>query len=145
MFKFMVADDPTIPLTVREYGTRSGDYQMVDGWLRERGEFFAETVLPPLGVVVEQNGDAVAAMWCYESFGIGVAFLEFPCTRPGISPGLAWRALAWAEQAIVSILRARGEHKLVRAFAKPRHAKAMKRLGYEATGTGFTSVMRRID
>ncbi len=140
----MVAD-PTIPLTVREYGTRAGDYQEILSWWNGRGEPFAETILPPLGVVVEQEGERLAALWCYETHGIGVAFLEFPCTRPGIPPGLAWRALSWAENAIVSILRRRGEHKLIRAFAQSRHARAMRRLGYQEVGFGYTSIMRRID
>lgn len=137
--------DATIPLTVRQYGSKAGDWQTVSAWWDRTGGVFAETILPPLGVIVEYQDEPVAALWCYESFGIGVAFLEFPCTRPGISPGLAWRALAWAEHAITSVLRSRGEHKLVRAFAQSRHMRAMKRMGYEVTGLNFTSLMRRLD
>lgn len=137
--------DATIPLTVRQYGLHAGDWQTVSAWWDRTGGVFAETILPPLGVIVEYQGEPVAALWCYESYGIGVAFLEFPCTRPGIPPGLAWRALAWAEHAITSVLRSRGEHKLVRAFAKPRHAQAMKRLGYTVDTLHLTSVLKRID
>ncbi len=140
----MVAD-PTIPLTVREYGAAPGDWQAVSSWWLGRGDVFSETILPPLGVLVEQDGERLAALWCYESFGIGVAFLEFPCTAPGLPPGLAWRALSTAEHAVVSILRRRGQHKLVRAFARPQHAKAMRRLGYHATEGTYHHVMRRID
>lgn len=140
----MVAD-PTIPLTVRLYGTQAGDWQTVASWWERTGGVFAETILPPLGVIVEHEGEPIGAMWCYESFGIGVAFLEFPCTKPGIPPGLAWRALSWAEHSIVTILRGKGEIKLVRAFAKARHEKAMGRMGYVVDEPNLISFLRRID
>lgn len=127
------------------YGTQAGDWQTVAEWWERSSGVFAETILPPLGVIVEQEGEPIAAMWCYESFGIGVAFLEFPCTKPGIPPGLAWRALSWAEHAIVTILRKNGGHKLVRAFAQPRHAQAMQRIGYTVDAPHLTSVLKRID
>jgi hypothetical protein len=141
----MVADTPTIPLQGRLYGEKAGDWQEVSSWWQGRGEMFAETILPPLGVVVEQAGEMIAALWCYESFGIGVAFLEFPCTKPGIPPGLAFRGLAWAEHAIITILRSKGGHKLVRAFAQPRHAVAMRRMGYQQDRESCIGFMRRID
>ena len=137
--------DLTRPLTVRQYGAQAGDWQTVSAWWDRSDGVFAETILPPLGVIVERGGEPVAAMWCYETHGIGVAFLEFPCTAPGLPPGVAASALVFAEHAIVSILRHRGEHKLIRAFAKPRHARAMKRLGYQIDVLHLTSVMKRID
>jgi hypothetical protein len=140
----MVADAPTIPLQGRLYGEKAGDWQEVSSWWEGRGGMFAETILPPLGVIVERGGERLAAMWCYESFGIGVAFLEFPCTKPGLPPGLAARALAWAENAIVTILRAGGEHKIVMAHTRPNIAKSMRRLGYCIAAEGMTTVLRRI-
>lgn len=141
----MVADAPTIPLQGRLYGEKAGDWQEVSSWWEVRGSAFQETLLPPLGVIVEVDGEIIAAMWCIEAFGIGLARLEFPCTKPGIPPGLAWRALAWVENAIVSILRGKGNHRLVEAYATPRQAEAMKRLGYAVAGENYTRVIKRID
>lgn len=59
---------------------------MVDAWWGERGRGqFLENLLPPDGFIVERDGEAVAAIWLYFSYGIGMAFMEFAVTRPGQS------------------------------------------------------------
>ncbi len=144
MFRFMV-HDATRALTVRMYGTQAGDWQTVASWWdRSDGELY-ETLLPPLGVIVECGGEPLAALWCYESFGIGVAFIDFPCTAPGLPPRVAHNALVFAEHAIVTVLRSNGQHKLIRGFCQPRHAATIKRMGYKVDVPHLTSVMKRID
>lgn len=133
-------------MTARLYGEKPGDWQVVSSWWEGRGNhIFAETVLPPLGVLVEKAGEPIAAAWCYESFGIGVAFLEFPCTKPGLSPFVSAAALAKAEATIASVLQQRGRHKLLIGHTRPHIAAAMQRIGYVKAAENLVTVMRRID
>lgn len=137
--------DLTVPLVARLYGERPGDYQEIVSWWENRGQALPETLLPPLGVVIEKQGEMVAALWCYESFGVGVAFLDFPCTKPGIWPGLAYYALAMAEHSIVTVLRQKGAHKLLRCYTTPEIARGLERVGYIPAGDQWVGMMRRID
>jgi hypothetical protein len=138
---------PTDVLQVRPYASKPGDFQTISAWWRARGNrLFAETLLPPLGLVVELNDEPVAALWCYESYGIGVAFLEFPCTKPGIGPVLATRALSMAEETIAEILRRRGTHGLLIAHTIRSIARVLERhAGYKRAAEGMITMMRRID
>ena len=90
--------------TVREYGQQRGDWQKVDEWWQaHRSDIrLVETLLPPLGVMVELNGVPVAAMWLHLSAGIGVAFLENPVTSPGLTPREAITAMGIALGALKS-------------------------------------------
>ena len=104
-------------LKVRIYGERLGDYQLVDSWWFTRhNEHLHEGLLPPLGIVVESDGQAVAALWCYEAYGIGVCHLENPVTRPGLSFGEARRAMGWAIEACVTCAKAHGDFTFFKAW-----------------------------
>ena len=124
------------PLQVRMYGEAVGDYQTANDWWQSRhGEPLAETVLPPLGVMVERDGKPIAALWCYESFGIGVAFLEMPLTRPGLSVREAMQALSLAVEACVRIAKAHakeggGDVSLFKCYTLPGIAHVLPRLGF---------------
>jgi hypothetical protein len=79
-------------MSVRYYAPQ--DYAAVSSWWEERhAEQLPHATLPPLGVVVELNGEMQAALWVYECYGVGVAYLEWPVTRPGLSGGEAGRAM----------------------------------------------------
>lgn len=70
---------------VRPY-TSGADYHLVAEWWRTHGMGeFQETLLPPDGYIVQRDGEDVAAAWLYLSNGIGVAFMEWVVTRPGLS------------------------------------------------------------
>ncbi|SKA88889.1 hypothetical protein SAMN02745166_01503 [Prosthecobacter debontii] len=80
------------------------DFEMVSYWWRmHSGSAFHEASLPPLGVIVKLNGEPAAALWCYESFGVSVAELTFPVTRPGLSVKDARRALIYAVSCLVAV------------------------------------------
>jgi hypothetical protein len=135
-------------LQVRPYASKAGDFQTVSGWGKARGNkgVFAETLLPPLGLIVELNDEPVAALWCYESYGIGVAFLEWACTKPGIGPVLATRALSMAEETIADILKRRGNHGLLIAHTIRSIARVLERYGgYKRASEGMITMMRRVD
>lgn len=42
-------------------------------------------ILPRLGIVIEPDGEPVCAAWLYMDNSVGVCFVEFPVTKPGLS------------------------------------------------------------
>lgn len=90
-------------LTAREY--RKEDWPMVEEWWsgHASGRALVESMLPPVGIVVERDGEPVAALWCYLSAGVGVAFLESPVARPGMSIKRTSEVMAFAMGAIEAV------------------------------------------
>jgi hypothetical protein len=118
------------PVHLRAYGLRTGDYQMVDAWWRARRRSgFPENMVPPLGVIAERDGKPLAALWAYQSAGIGVAFLEFAVTAPGLSFKDARAALGRALLGIEAILRRDG-YSVARCFCAPAMARALRAFGF---------------
>ncbi len=71
-------------------------FEMVyDWWMSHTGHDLKLSSLPPLGVIVRHNGTPWAAVWCYESYGVAVAELTFPVTKPGLKAKDSARALAY--------------------------------------------------
>lgn len=78
-------------------------FSLVSGWWHyHTGLPLTESALPPLGVVVRLDGEPVAACWCYECYGVPVAELTFPCTRPSLSVKDSRRALLYAVSCLIS-------------------------------------------
>ncbi len=120
----------TEPLTLRAYGLKTGDYQTVSSWWRARhAREFPETLVPPLGVMVERGGEPAAALWAYQSAGIGVAFLEFALTAPGQSFGQARAALGHALTGVEAVLRSTG-YGLMRCVCQPPMARSLRAFGF---------------
>lgn len=130
--------------TVREYGTATGDWQMVAAWwashTAERA--IVETLLPPVGVVVERDGEPVAACWCHLSAGIGIAFLESPVARPGLRLSETTAALGTALEAIEAICRTH-DYGVLFANTLPGIARVLeKRYGFARAGDRVQMVKR---
>lgn len=129
-------DDPT-HLTVRLY--TPDDASMVAEWWDAREKPFPEALLPPLGVVVCDDSGPAVALWCYECYGVGVCFLEFPVSRPGQSLSGVYRAFAYAVEACKMLagksVDPPGEYHLFRAFTLPPIARSLKRMGFAAEKT----------
>lgn len=91
--------------TAREYAPE--DWEMVQGWWQghDTQRTFARAILPPVGIIVERDKEPVAAVWCYMSAGIGVAFLEHPVSRPGLSLLETASAMNFALDAMEAICR----------------------------------------
>lgn len=80
-------------LTLRAYGLGLGDWQTVSGWHEARhGEPLPETMIPPIGIIVEDSNGPVAAVFAGQYAGIGIAQADHFLTRPGLSFSAALRA-----------------------------------------------------
>lgn len=89
-------------ITFRKY--LPDDYDMVSAWWKaHRGEtaILPMGELPPLGMILELDGAPAAALWCYETYGTPVAFLEWPVSRPLLSLETARMAFSALIQAVV--------------------------------------------
>lgn len=120
-------------LTVRAYSPT--DREMVaDWWKTHRAEDFGTRPLPPLGIIVEREGVPLGALWCYETFGVGVAWIEMPVSKPGLSLRDASNVMAFAVFAITKLAGAghepRGEFTRFRVTTPPAIARVLKRLGF---------------
>jgi hypothetical protein len=123
-------------LQVRLYGEALGDYQLINGWWHARHkEPLAETILPPLGVIIMAGGEPIAALWAYECFGVGVCFLEHPITRPGLSIAQAKAALRLAIEACVQVAKSHGDFALFKCYTIPGIAHVLPRLGFQRCTT----------
>jgi hypothetical protein len=111
------------------------DRQMVCRWFAEHKEApMPDVGLPPLGVVVSDAQGPCAALWCFETYGTGVAWIELPVTRPGLSLREAENAIAFAILGITQIAGKSYEPPAVfrrfRACCPPAMARTLKHLGF---------------
>lgn len=136
-----VREQEEVMWSVRGYGEKVGDYQMVSGWKEVRGMgMLMENVLPPTGVIVEMDGEAVAASWLYLCYGIGVGFWEGLITKPGLSLGVARAAWVHCYGAIRK-LAAANDTGVIKIYTKgPLTCEAMKH-GFTEMGDGYTALI----
>lgn len=130
---------------VRKYGTAVGDYQLVAEWRKAHGcDSFPETLLPPDGVIVERDGQPVAAAWMYLSAGIGVAFLDFLTTAPGMTPAQASEALGHA-LALLKRLAKQNDYGLMIGYTFPAMARCAEAHGFRTLATGAVQIISPTD
>lgn len=113
------------------------DYTQLDQWWKQHhagAGALPKAVLPPLGVVVEDEFGPAFAVWCYEVYGVGMAFLEYAVSRPGISMRLVSNAGALA---VLSIMEQAGKNidppaqfSVFSVSTKAGIARVLKRLGF---------------
>ena len=73
------------------------DHPMIMQWCVDHAHVgIPANVLPALGVVVQADGEDVAALWLYMDNSTGVCFAEHPITKGNISVKLAKQALTFA-------------------------------------------------
>lgn len=125
---------------IRPFKTET-DLQTVSGWWsKHRNEDLPVAALPPLGVVVADavTGEPVAALWCYECYGVGVAFIEFPVAKPGLQIGELRRVFDLAINAVI-VLAGQfcdppGEYRLFRCATNQTIARILDGMGFERGG-----------
>jgi hypothetical protein len=119
------------------------DLPMVrEWWAVHGGGDFPAVLLPPVGVVVEQGGQAVAACWLYMAVGVGVCWPEYPVSRPGLSMGTARAAFAALLAALEAIARAH-DYGVMVAHTLPPLARVMRQsLGFMAERRQKVTVMK---
>lgn len=75
--------------------------EVAEWWRIHTGQHLQESALPPLGVLVSNESGPLACVWCYECYGVPVAELVFPVTRPGLSVADARRSVLYAISCII--------------------------------------------
>ncbi len=120
-------------MTVRNY--LPSDAAAVGAWWEARhGRTFPAAMLPPCGVVVEDNAGPVCALWLYMSVGIGVAFLENPVARPGLPPMRSMEAFDLALGALEITAKDHGYGVMV-CHTMPPIARMLKKRGWKFSET----------
>jgi hypothetical protein len=115
-------------MVIREW--KVSDIPMLQGWHESRhGYELAAVLLPPLGFVVELDGVPIAALFCYQSYGVGVAFIDIALSRPGTSFLVAKRAFNLCLQAI--ILACDDTHKLFRINCDAAITRVLTAMGFK--------------
>lgn len=125
--------------TVRAY--TKDDQEMVEGWYRSHrglGELPVK-LLPPLGVIVEDENGPAGALWCYECAGCPVAIPEFPIARPGLSMNQAKAVFVRAMEAVMALAgkgwEPQGVYSVFRAWTTPPIFRQLKKMGFITTGS----------
>lgn len=90
------------------------DAEMIAQWCADHGYAgIPNAILPKLGVVVQADGQDVAALWLYMDNSCGVAFAEHPVTKGKLSPKTAKAALLCAMNFLKVEAAANGYHTIV--------------------------------
>ena len=97
-------------------------------------------LLPPLGVVVEDEKGPAGMLWCYECYEVGVAWLEYPVTRPGLNVRRAGVVMAMA---VAACMQYAGHHcipparyHVFRVATPSPIARFLRRLGFQFSDGG---------
>lgn len=113
------------------------DYPLANEWWRARHGQLSDLpagMLPPLGVAVEEAGKPLCFLWAYESYGVGVCFIEWPVSDPGNGMEISRRAFQQAVTAIIALAGKRcippGEYKAFRAMPSLSLFRAMRDMGF---------------
>ena len=134
-------DEPS-HLTVRLY-TPDDAAMVAEWWNWRHSSPFPEAILPPLGVIVCDESGPMAALWCYECYGIGVAMLEGAIARPMLSLAHSTEAFKLAVKACIALagksVEPPAEFKLFRAFTIPSIARILRQMGFETGETEYVS------
>lgn len=120
-------------LSAALYG--NADYETVSGWWQQHlGQPLPQAALPPFGVVVSDAQGPAAALWGYECYGVPVAELAFPVTRPGQTLKKASAALCYAVAACVAAIGKghvpEASFRFFKTFAPRAMVRYLKRLGF---------------
>ncbi len=123
---------------------RDCDFPMVRQWWRSHNkvEDLQQLALPPLGVVVSKDGKPVAAMFCYESYGVAAAELVFPVTAPGLTVKQASTAILYAATCLINMagkcVKPEGHFQFFKVLAPVATARYLERVGFQPMRTPRT-------
>lgn len=129
----------------RAYGERAGDFQLVEEWGKSHGcVHFVETLLPPIGLMVEDDHGPIAVAWLHLSAGIGVGIVEHLFTRPGLDLRQAGDAVGHLIGCLKLIARSH-DYGVLMAFTHPGIARAAMQHGFVRANTNLTQLLLRTD
>jgi hypothetical protein len=113
------------------------DHPLVMAWCADHSHVgIPANVLPKLGVVVQAEGEDVAALWLYMDNSTGVCFAEYPITKAGLSVALMTRALRCALDFLKQEARING-YWIMRVFTIPPLARLLKAEGFSKDTEGL--------
>jgi hypothetical protein len=113
------------------------DHAMIMQWCVDHGHVgIPANVLPKLGVVVQADGEDIAALWLYMDNSTGVCFAEYPITKAGLSVALMTSALRCALDFLKQEARING-YWIMRVFTIPPLARLLKAEGFRKDTEGL--------
>jgi hypothetical protein len=113
------------------------DHPMIMQWCVDHGHVgIPANVLPKLGVVVQADGEDIAALWLYMDNSTGVCFAEYPITKAGLSVALMTSALRCALDFLKQEARING-YWIMRVFTIPPLARLLKAEGFRKDTEGL--------
>ena len=116
---------------------------MVNGWAIAHGrDGLPVDYLPPDGVVVEVDGEPVAAGWLYKSVGVGVAFLEHVHTRPRMTLKASRKAINLVI-AYFQFNAREDDYGVILAHTTSALAREAVGMGFEVTGADRVAIAMR--
>jgi hypothetical protein len=129
----------------RPYGEKAGDFQLVEEWGKSHGSVhFVETLLPPVGLMVEDDQGPIAVAWLHLSAGIGVGIVEHLFTRPGLDFKRAGDAVGYLVGCLKEVARSH-DYGVLMAFTHPGIARAAMQHGFVRGNTNLTQLFLRTD
>lgn len=124
----------------REY--TAADLPTLREWWKAHGEGeFPEKLLPPLGVVVENNGSPIAALFLFMAVSVGVCFAEFPVSKPGLSMRESRDAFHCALGALEAAASANNYNVMI-CHTLPPIARIMRGFGFKSEARQKVTVLK---
>ncbi len=89
-------------------------------------------LIPPTGVMVEDDVGPCAVLYYYLYLGVGICRVEWPISRPGLSLAQAGECFAFAVQAVEAAIKdLEGGYGVLVADTLPGIARVMERHGFQ--------------
>jgi hypothetical protein len=129
--------------TVREYV--KSDFALVSSWwdMHAHGSALVEALLPPVGVVVEHEGNPICACWLYMAVNVGVCWLEYPVSKPGLTLHEAKDAFHLAIQTLEKAAKDM-DYNVMMAHTLPSIARTMRAFGFHAENRKKVTVLKKL-
>lgn len=113
------------------------DHSLLVDWCNAHGaEPTPASLLPPLGVVVQMNGEDAAMLFLYYALSAGVAFVDAAATRPKLSAKQAIDCFGCALEFLKAEARQDGYAVIMANVSKPM-SRCLSRLGFYTQEEGM--------
>lgn len=127
-----------LDMNLRRY--EKADYEKIMEWLTAR-KFPAipEAFLPSFGFVAEDGSGVLSACWVFRDIEGRIAWLVFPCTKPGLPPRKAFASLEFLLSEVERELGAMGFPMMFAATDRRGLSSLFKKSGWheDKTNTQF--------
>lgn len=109
------------------------DYAMITAWADSRPHTvggFDPGFAPPCGIIIERNGIPEMCAFLYMPVGIGVAFVDFVFTRPGVSLAKALETFAFCSGLLCAVAKTH-DYGVIRGFTEGTISGLATRKGWQ--------------